>query len=163
MCDEETGIHEETYNTFKYIDQQCCTWNPQVILYHIVRINTPFKVWSVVMLLQILLEEYSTLPKTILGIYGTYVLFMWMGLFWYTLYWSWPRSIHRFFHPKGACHVLTRKWMSANKILFAAMLYYLIYAGLFWYEANDRPLDKVIGVWNLSISVMLFVTLCANR
>ena len=133
-------------------------FDPEAFLRHIVAINTPFKVWVVARLLQLMFDRpLSSLDANVKWIYASYTLIMWLGLIWYTAYWS-PDGIACFFRAR---HPLT-DFATANQILSAAALFHGVYAGLFYYEAESSALDKAIGVWQLSIAVMLLLTVCVN-
>jgi len=155
----------KSINHFSNLDQKCCgISNAQVLLWHIIRIDNPAKIWMILTLSTKLVEQWDSVQNHSKIVYTSYILFMFLGTLWNTNYWATQRQIKHFFDPNPMQHTLNHIWCgSATCILFFASIYYMAYGIFFGLIANNHPIDFVLAGWNSFIALLFLFTIVLNQ
>lgn len=126
-------------------------------LRHTVMMNYGGKVYCVLKSIEMLQDvEVGSFPY---NIFLLYVIFMTLGMYWYTRYWHLPRDIQAYYSNDKTQHVLLN--FGQGFITLGAVIYYIIFATLFFISFNQTNLSGAISIaiWNVWCALNLLLAI----
>jgi hypothetical protein len=152
---------------YKYIRSYASTFiefpDSPFFLRHATNINYAGKVYTVIRGI-----EYAAEPGIVVFdqvLFLSYALFMLLGCFWYTRFWSLLGDIDNYYDKENPNHVLSTS-IGSVWITLGASIYYLIFAILFgisYVQPGSQSVSLSFSIWNLFCFIIFMLAVPFKR